>query len=329
MTKIPRVSIAMCTYNGANYLESQIESIYNQRFRDFELIVVDDLSTDSTVEILRRYANLDTFTYFVNPSNLGSTKNFEKAIRLCRGEIIVLADQDDIWAPDKLDRLVTVLDSGPSVGYVFSNANIVGKDLQPLGYTLWDANGFGGALRELFQLHQVKAMLRVDFITGATMAFKSELRNSILPISDLWVHDGWIAIVASCIGMGGEPLPDTLVQYRQHSNQQVGATRPGTMTIAGRLSSYRQRSQLFADQLEQRAKRMDSLYSHLRKLNLGNQHAQNLELVCQAAKHFHNRSNIIATHTLDKILKIGREVASRRYATFSNSLISAFKDLWT
>lgn len=101
------ISIAMATYNGEKYLREQLDSILAQTIQDFELIVCDDCSTDSTVQILNEYVEKDSrIKVFVNAKNLGFRKNFEKAIGLCKGEYIALSDQDDIWMTEHLELLV-------------------------------------------------------------------------------------------------------------------------------------------------------------------------------------------------------------------------------
>ena len=101
------IGIAMTSYNGEKYLKEQIDSILNQTVSDFELIVCDDVSSDSTMDILNGYAAKDSRVHvFRNEENLGFLKNFEKAIRICldRGaEYVALADQDDIWTENHLE----------------------------------------------------------------------------------------------------------------------------------------------------------------------------------------------------------------------------------
>src|SRR5258708_37621369 len=103
------LSVAMCTYNGARFLPEQLESIAAQTKLPDELVVCDDRSTDGSVEIIRSFAQRAPFEIRldINANNLGSTKNFEKAIGLCQGEIIALADQDDVWCPQKLSRIAS------------------------------------------------------------------------------------------------------------------------------------------------------------------------------------------------------------------------------
>ena len=101
------ISIAMATYNGEKYLAEQLDSILAQTVQDFELIVCDDCSSDSTAEILSRYAEKDSrIKIFVNEKNLGFVKNFEKAVSLCSGEYIALSDQDDVWFAGHLEILL-------------------------------------------------------------------------------------------------------------------------------------------------------------------------------------------------------------------------------
>src|SRR6266436_7212118 len=116
-----RISVAMCTYNGARFLPRQLESIATQTRLPDELVVCDDGSSDESVAIVRWFANSAPFTVRleINERNLGSTKNFGKAIGLCEGDIIALADQDDVWKPLKLAVLETALKNYLEAGYVF------------------------------------------------------------------------------------------------------------------------------------------------------------------------------------------------------------------
>src|SRR5713101_1538304 len=105
------LSVAMCTYYGARFLQEQLESIAAQTRLPDELVVCDDRSADGSVEIVRNFAKSAPFPVQleINETNLGAIKNFEKAIGLCEGETIALADQDDIWKPQKLSRLSVAL----------------------------------------------------------------------------------------------------------------------------------------------------------------------------------------------------------------------------
>ena len=110
-----RISVAMCTYNGEKYLHQQLASIAQQTRLPEEMVVCDDCSSDSTPEIIEEFARTVPFPvrFFRNPQNLGSTKNFEKAIGLCTGDMIALCDQDDIWMPEKLARQAEMMERDP------------------------------------------------------------------------------------------------------------------------------------------------------------------------------------------------------------------------
>ncbi|MFT4918317.1 MAG: glycosyltransferase involved in cell wall biosynthesis, partial [Zhongshania aliphaticivorans] len=102
MDQLPKISVAMCTYNGERFLAEQLDSILNQTYKNIELVVVDDVSTDGTLRLLDEYAARDGRIRVIrNSENIGFVRNFEKAMGACSGEFIALADQDDIWFPEK------------------------------------------------------------------------------------------------------------------------------------------------------------------------------------------------------------------------------------
>ncbi len=173
-----KISVAMCTYNGALYLAEQLKSIANQTRLPNELIVCDDGSTDDTLSILKKFNESSPFTVkmYCNRLRLGPTKNFEQAIQLCNGDIIFLSDQDDVWLPGKLEKLMKVFEDYPKAGYVFSDALVVDNELNPLGYTMWERILFTGRQRLRFKKgHQLEILLKHNVVTGATMAFRGQV----------------------------------------------------------------------------------------------------------------------------------------------------------
>lgn len=227
-----QLSIAMCTYNGSKYLMAQLESIATQSRLPDELIICDDCSNDDTKNILKAFASMVSFPVrmYFNEENRGSTKNFEKAISLCEGEIIVLSDQDDVWHPEKLSRIEAVFIEHPHVGLVFSDGKVVDDELRTLGYSLWQAIGFSKSEQECVKSGRaIEVLLKHNVVTGATMAFRTKFKNLFLPIPTFWVHDGWIALLISAItdlALINEPL----IKYRQHSNQQIGVLKKGVFS---------------------------------------------------------------------------------------------------
>lgn len=227
--KQQRISVSMCTYNGAQYLHEQLDSIAAQTRLPDELIVCDDQSDDTTTEIVKTFATKVPFQVrlTINNEKLGSTKNFEKAIRLCVGDIIALSDQDDVWHPYKLRCIEKIFSGSLRIGAVFTDAEMVDERLHPLGYRLWQSVGFSRIKQKCVTKGKaIDVLLKRNVVTGATMAFRAKFKRLVLPIPDIWVHDGWIALlIAATTDLGIIHKP--LIKYRQHQRQQIGAIAKG------------------------------------------------------------------------------------------------------
>ncbi len=163
------VSVAMCTYNGAKYIQEQLDSIAAQSRLPDELVVCDDRSSDNTIEIVKSFGSKVPFSVslYLNEENLGIIKNFEKAISLCTGNIIALSDQDDVWKPNKIEKILTAFAENLGAGYVFSNAELVNESLMPLGSSLWESLGIeDNFLKEYSQDTQVRILLKQSVTWG-------------------------------------------------------------------------------------------------------------------------------------------------------------------
>lgn len=219
-----KFSVALCTYNGGRFLGDQLESIARQTRLPEELIIFDDHSSDDSQKVIADFQAATTIStkLTVNESNVGSTLNFERAITACSGDVIVLCDQDDIWLPHKLARLEREFRSGPDIGFVFSDARLIDQRGDLLPETLWEAIEFGPRRRrELASPTGVNLLLRRYAVTGATMAFRSQYRDLVLPIPSGWIHDGWIALLIRAVAACGV-IEEPLIHYRQHPAQQIG-----------------------------------------------------------------------------------------------------------
>ena len=221
------LSIAMATYNGERHLAEQLDSILRQsRFPD-ELVIHDDASDDTTVSIIRDFVMRAPFPVRlkVNRERLGSTRNFEAAIRVCSGEIIFLCDQDDIWSSNKIALIEECFMRDARVGAVFSDAIVSHEDKNLTESRLWDSVRFSYRERTWIAADEAaRVLLRHPVVTGATMAFRSSLRELVLPIPDIWVHDAWISLLigsTSRLAM----IPEPLIVYRQHDKNQIGIRR--------------------------------------------------------------------------------------------------------
>jgi len=225
----PRISIALCTYNGARFLQSQLDSFVAQTRRPDELVVCDDGSADDSIAILERFAKQAPFPVRIerNPERLGSTKNFEKAIGLCSGDLIATSDQDDVWLPEKLALSEAAFAREPDIGLLFTDAEVVDMELRPVGHTLWKSIQFGRAARRQALAGSVfDVLLRQWLVTGATMMVRSSWRPFVLPIPGEWVHDAWIALIVGAMAPV-RLLERATLKYRQHPGQQIGGKRFG------------------------------------------------------------------------------------------------------
>jgi glycosyltransferase involved in cell wall biosynthesis len=250
---IQRISVAMCTYNGGRYLQEQLESIALQSRLPLELVVCDDRSTDDTISILKRFQAEAPFAVKVigNSQRLGSTRNFDQAIGLTRGELIALCDQDDRWGLTKLERLSEALHEDPFLGGVFSDANLIDGDGRKTGQRLFAKHKFTTAKQRNFVSCPSATLLKHDVVTGATLMFRASTRRYCSPIPVSWVHDGWLAwmiALHSRLGLIAEPLID----YRIHAGQQLGVAESQAANGRGetRRQFYKRVSRQFEDLLQ-------------------------------------------------------------------------------
>jgi glycosyltransferase involved in cell wall biosynthesis len=217
----------MCTYNGAKFLQEQLDSIACQSRLPDELIIFDDGSSDTSISIIEKYVKNVSFTVHVhiNKPNVGVIKNFEAAIKRCIGDLIVLADQDDVWKVEKLSCIEQVFWEFPNVGCVFSNADVTNSTLGTLGYDLWSVVGFTDNEQQKIATNKgFSILLRHNVVTGATMAFRANFREILLPIPIGWMHDEWIALILSAV-TNIAAINKILISYRQHDNNQIGAVK--------------------------------------------------------------------------------------------------------
>lgn len=244
------ISVAMCTFNGEPFLDAQLGSISAQTRRPDELVVCDDLSSDGSAEIVRQFARSAPFPVrlVVNDRNLGSTRNFEKAISLCNGSIVALADQDDVWYQPKLRRIEQAFLLSGQVVAAFSDADVIGDDSKSLGLRLWESFLFDPTeQRQFASPSALDVLVKHPVVTGATLAFRKELFELVAPIPVGQVHDRWISFLLAARGFM-KPISEPLMQYRQHSGQQIG---PGPLTLREQMArANKTRGVIYLEEVE-------------------------------------------------------------------------------
>lgn len=216
-----RVSVAMCTMDGAPFIEAQLESILGQSRLPDEIIVCDDGSTDGTPDIASKIAQKypNEFRMTRNERRLGYCRNFESAVRLATGDIVFLSDQDDVWFPDKVASMLRLFAEDPHMVLVYSDAVLTNEELQPTG-TVFERRK-DAQLRKPPTLRQLSQGVAFN---GPMMAFHSRLKPFVIPFSPLslhWAHDHWIAFIAYAVGEIGV-IDRPLVYYRRHGTNSGG-----------------------------------------------------------------------------------------------------------
>jgi glycosyltransferase involved in cell wall biosynthesis len=225
-----KISVAFIVYNGAQYMRAQLDSILAQTLKVDEIIVCDDASYDNTKEILEEYKNKHPNLFFIhyNSENLGPTKNIEKAIQACTGNIILLADQDDYWEINKVETIIKWFEANPTMNGVFTNGSLMNsKEELDNNYALWDVMSFPyKTIRIKTELNNsLKLYINTveNAVTGATLAIRNNLPFLKQPFPTIkhLVHDRWLAInLAETNSLG--ILEDKLIRYRIHSAQAIG-----------------------------------------------------------------------------------------------------------
>jgi glycosyltransferase involved in cell wall biosynthesis len=294
------LSVAMCTYNGAPYLRAQLDSIAGQTRPPDELVVCDDGSTDGTLAILEGFAAAAPFPVriHVNPTQLGTPRNFERAIGLATGAVIALADQDDVWYPPKLARLEQEFARSARIGLAFSDAEVVDDGLRPAGYRLSQAlRAFERHRRLIARGRLFEALVRDNLVTGCTAAFRADYKDLVLPVPTACAHDSWAALVIAAVAEVAR-IDAPLLAYRQHAGNQSGLARfraPDRAERRARKSPADKRAQI-----ERQAARLRAAYDRLER----------------------NRERFPTSDTRQRLLRGAIRHAERRLAILSETSVA-------
>jgi glycosyl transferase family 2 len=325
------ISVAMCTYNGASYLREQLQSITAQIRPPDELVICDDRSSDSTVEIIRNFAAQSPFPvkFFINEQTIGSTKNFERAVTYATGEIIALADQDDVWKPEKLGLIEAEFESRPELGLIFSDAEIVDENLRSTGRRMWSEVGLQEREKDLIRRGRGLEVLMLGWsVTGATMAFRSRYRDLALPIPAgvSMIHDGWIALMIAAVAEV-DLIDKPLIMYRQHADQQIGAPQARSQAV-GRTKSLAALKEAAhrANSYASLVQTIETVKERLSDKEVAPAWQRNSAYLDSWLKHMRTRMNL-PSGILARASAVLREFLAMRYHRYANGATSAAKDL--
>ena len=203
-----RISAAVATYTGERYIREQIDSIWKNLSKEDEIIISDDGSSDHTLEILKEYEGKEIPVKVIKGPGLGIKQNINAALKECRGEYIFLADQDDVWTDDKVEKVMQYLSR--------EDCRLVTHDAKVMDAALMHVQ-----MESFFAYRGSKAgflnnLLKNRYM-GCCMAFKSSLLPYVLPIPDeIEMHDQWIGMINDLLHGNSIFIPDKLLLYRRH-----------------------------------------------------------------------------------------------------------------
>lgn len=205
------ISVALAAYKGEKYIEEQIRSILPQLSYGDEIIVSDDRPGGMTEKIVKKIAAEDSRVVWVEGKSKGVVSNFVNAIRYCKGDKIFLCDQDDVWLPDKVKRVMEAFDEGYDL--ILHNAYITDGELNITDYSFFEKRGSKkGVFRNIFK----------NSYMGCCMAFDRKLLKKIMPMPrSIPMHDQWIGILAEIYGKV-KFLDLPLIYYRVHGGNVTG-----------------------------------------------------------------------------------------------------------
>lgn len=303
-----KISIALCTYNGAKYLREQLKSLAEQVLKADEVVICDDNSKDNTIQIIDDYIDKLNIKLTVNKVNLGVTKNFEQAISLCSGDIIFLCDQDDVWDKNKIKIMAEKMQD-EKIGLCFCNGIVTDSNLKQLSnYTLWKTSGLDKVDLDKFSAYN---LINNYYFTGMATAFKSSLKQYIFPISKDAVHDEWIAFIAICMSKVVF-VEEKLVFYRQHDNQQIGVN-----SIKSLKEIWQILNRCKISSTEKELRKFEDLILRLKELNV------DLKVITELknkVKHFKYRT----TRNKFRLFILLWQLVIGQYNKYSNNLYKSF-----
>ena len=219
-----KVDVLLATYNGEKYLKEQIDSILEQTYSDFRLLISDDGSTDDTRKILEEYKNKDSrIQVFFQESNLGVVKNFEFLLKKVESAYYMFSDQDDIWKAEKIEKSLNKIEND-NCDLVYSDLEVVDEKLNVTYESYWKLKGIYNKIKKY---NNFESLYLNNFVTGCTIISKKELIDTYLPLpntSKYVLHDYWISLILSQNGKI-DYIEEPLIKYRQHKNNKVGSKK--------------------------------------------------------------------------------------------------------
>lgn len=325
MSKL-KLSVALCTYNGAEFLGAQLDSLLEQSRLPDEIVIGDDASTDGSWPQLLEFAErakragVDVILHR-HPSNLGYAGNFFRMLQAASGDVVFLCAQDDIWRRDKLALMEHRFTQEGDLVLLCSDARLVDGQGMEMGCSLFDALELTTSERQWIHAGDAfDVLLRRSMVTGATAAMRRELIGAALPVGAGWIHDEWIAIVAAALGRI-DAVEQPLIDYRQHGRHQLGMRK--------RRLGDKWRDLLLprGEQFRREVARLESLEAHL-GTEFPGKGALRLEQIARKRRHFARRIAIGQRSRLGRFRPAIHEALAGNYRRYGTGVRSMLRDIF-
>jgi glycosyltransferase involved in cell wall biosynthesis len=222
------IDILLATYNGEKYLTQQIDSIITQTYKDWQLLIRDDLSTDNTVNIIKNYTCKypDKIRLIEdNKRHLGLAQNFGTLLKLAQSEYIMFCDQDDIWLPNKIELTLNTMKAAGQTWpntplLVHTDLKVVDETLMPIAESFWKLHRISPESD-----CQLKKIIYRNIVTGCTVMINKKAKEISMPFPpEARIHDWWIALNVVKYGKIIHIAMPTVL-YRQHIANLIGAKK--------------------------------------------------------------------------------------------------------
>lgn len=237
------INILLTIYNGNKYLNEQLNSLFNQTYQNFKILIRDDNSTDNSIEIIKKFQKeypnkIKLITD--NLGNLGSSKSFIKLLEYSDNGYIMFCDQDDVWLPNKIElslQKIKELENETKADIpllVFTDLHVVDQNLKIIENSFWEYQKLIPKITKNW-----KMLVAQNVITGCTIMMNRRAKEVSLPFTlDMMIHDQWIGVNVAKYGKI-DYIKEQTILYRQHGSNVAGAHRYGLTYIKNKLQDIR------------------------------------------------------------------------------------------
>ena len=221
-----RLAILLGTYNGGRFLREQLDSLFAQTMKDFQLYIRDDASTDDTIQIVREYQQRHSNIIMVEDDkfNLGAMRNFERLLAFADADYYMFCDQDDVWLSDKIEVSFAKMKQmeqqyGDIPLLVHTDLEVVDESLNVINASFWK---YSRVLPQVVD-ENIHYLGIANSVTGCTIMMNRKAKQVAIPFPEqIYMHDAWIALCVMKYGKIGYINIPT-IRYRQHSGNVLGA----------------------------------------------------------------------------------------------------------